>query len=101
MAMRTCRTRPACGPAISPTRETRARQIANSCMGACLFAGERLVQELPSRARLLRRHFLNRVADMHQNEIAAHDRLVLQQEQTHLSLDTLSRTPGPKALNRY
>ena len=57
-------------PAISSTCKTKAWQIASSCMAICSFGGEHLVIELPRGARLLRSHFLDRVADMHHYKIA-------------------------------
>jgi hypothetical protein len=45
------------------------------------------------------RHFLDRITDMDQDEIADRHRIVLKQEQAHLALDALGATPGQETVN--
>jgi len=63
------------------------------------FGGKHFVEQLPCGARLLRRHFLDRITDMDQDEVAGRHRLFLQQEQANLSFDTLRGTSGQKTID--
>jgi hypothetical protein len=63
------------------------------------FGGEHFIKQFPSGASLLWRHFLNRIADMDQDEVAGRHWLILQQEQANLSFDTLGGTSGQKAID--
>ncbi len=73
--------------------------MASSCMAACFFGGEHFIKQFPSGASLLWRHFLDRITDMDQDEVAGRHWLVLKQEQANLSLDALSGTPCQKAID--
>ena len=73
--------------------------MASSCMAVRSFGGEHFVKQLPCGASLLWRHFLDRITDMDQDEVAGRHRLVLKQEQANLSLDALSGTSGQKAID--
>jgi len=80
-------------------RDKRLEQIAGSCTAVCSFGGEDLVKQLPRGPSLMGRHFLDRITDMDQDEVADRHRIVLKQEQAHLALDALGATPGQETVN--
>jgi len=80
-------------------RDKRPEQIASSCTAVCSFGGEDFVKQLPRGSSLMGRHFLDRITDMDQDEVADRHRIVLKQEQAHLALDALGATPGQETVN--
>jgi hypothetical protein len=79
--------------------KTSAWQIAGSCTAVYSFGGEDLVEQLPRGSSLMWRHFLDRITDMDQDEVANRHRIIWKQEQTHLALDALGATPGRETVN--
>src|SRR5262252_10077940 len=82
------------------TCSSSAWQIASSCIAHARLGSQHLVVELPCRARFLRGHLLDGVADMDHDVLADRRTIVLEQKEAHVALDALGAAASEVAVDR-